>query len=248
MSETALFVTCLVDLHRPQVGLASLKLLQQAGLPAQVPKGQTCCGQPAFNSGDRDHAIAIAKQVIETFEPYGRVVVPSGSCGGMLKCHYPELLADDPDWAPRAEAFAAKVQELSECLDEAGLMLRLSREGKLVYHHSCASLREMEVQGQPKRLLGQIRHLEVCEPMERETCCGFGGTFSVKYPEISVRLADDKLDDILATGADTLTAADLGCLLHLAGRATRRGDRLKVFHLAEILADMADGPGLGEAG
>lgn len=246
MSDTALFVTCLVDLHRPQVGFASLKLLEQAGLPADVPEAQACCGQPAFNSGDRAHAAAIARQVIATFEPYQRVVVPSGSCAGMLKRHYPELLADDPEWAARAEAFAVKVQELTECLDKAGIELQLARQGKVAYHHSCASLREMEVQGQPLRLLGQIRGLEVTEATERETCCGFGGTFSVKYPEISVRLADDKLDDLEATGADLVAAADLGCLLHLAGRASHRGDKLKVFHLAEILADMADGPGIGE--
>ena len=246
MSDTALFVTCLVDMHRPQVGFASLKLLGDAGLKVDVPEAQACCGQPAFNSGDREHAVAIAKQVIATFEPYERIVVPSGSCGGMLKRHYPELLADDPAWASRAEAFGAKVQELSECLDQLGVNLHLAREGKVAYHHSCSSLREMEVQGQPKRLLGQVRGLEVVEPVERETCCGFGGTFSVKFPDISVRLADDKLDDIIATGADTLTAADLGCLLHLAGRASRRGDKLKVFHLSEILADMADGPGIGE--
>lgn len=247
MSNTALFVTCLVDLHRPQVGFASLKLLEHAGLPAEVPEAQACCGQPAFNSGDRAHAAAIARKVIETFEPYDRVVVPSGSCAGMLKRHYPELLADDPDWAARATAFAAKVQELSECLDQAGINLHLAHEGKVAYHHSCASLREMEVQGQPKRLLGQVRGLEVCEPAERETCCGFGGTFSVKYPEISVRLADDKLDDIKATGADMLVAGDMGCLLHLAGRASRRGEPLRVFHLAEVLADMLDAPGIGEA-
>jgi L-lactate dehydrogenase complex protein LldE len=235
-----------VDLQRPQVGFASLQLLDRAGLPAEVPDTQTCCGQPAYNSGDRVHAAAIARQVIATFEPYQRVVVPSGSCAGMLKRHYPELLADDPDWALRARAFAAKVQELSECLDAAGINLHLAREGRVVYHHSCAALREMEVQGQPLRLLGQIRGLQVCEPVERETCCGFGGAFSVKYPEISVRLADDKLDDILATGADILVAAELGCLLHLAGRASRRGEQLRVFHLAEVLADMIDGPGIGE--
>lgn len=246
--ETALFVTCLVDLYRPQVGFAALRLLEHAGLPADVPEAQTCCGQPAFNSGDRAHAQAIARRVIETFEPYRRVVVPSGSCGGMLRLHYPELLADDPEWAERARTFAAKVEELSECLDRAGLNLHIAWPGKVCYHHSCASLREMEVQGQPLRLLGQVRGLAVTEPEERETCCGFGGTFSVKYPEISVRLADDKLDDVKATGADLLVAADMGCLFHLAGRALRRGDNIRVFHLAEVLADMLDAPGIGEDG
>jgi L-lactate dehydrogenase complex protein LldE len=245
---TALFITCLVDLYRPQVGFASLQLLEHAGLPAAVPEAQTCCGQPAFNSGDRVHAQAIARQVIETFAPYQRVVVPSGSCAGMLRVHYPELLADDPDWAGRARDFAAKVEELAECLERAGINLHIAWPGKLCYHHSCAALREMEVQGQPLRLLGQVRGLEVCEPAEREACCGFGGTFSVKYPEISVRLADDKLDDVKATGAELLVAGDLGCLLHLAGRALRRGDQLRVFHLAEVLADQLDQPGLGEDG
>lgn len=246
--RTALFVTCLVDLHRPQVGFASLKLLAHAGLPAEVPEAQTCCGQPAFNSGDRATAQAIARQVISTFEVYDKIVVPSGSCAGMLHLHYPELLADDPDWAARAVAFAAKVEELSECLDKQGMQLHLAWPGKVCYHHSCASLREMQVQGQPIRLLGQVRGLDVCEPAERETCCGFGGAFSIKYPDISVRLADDKLNNIKATGAPLLVAGDMGCLLHLAGRALRRGDKLRVFHLAEVLADGLDQPGIGEDG
>lgn len=244
--HTALFVTCLVDLYRPQVGFASLKLLEHAGMPAEVPLAQTCCGQPAFNSGDRASAQAIARQVIEAFAPYDQVVVPSGSCAGMMRRHYPELLAHDAAWAGRARDFAAKVTELSECLVRAGVNLYIAWPGKACYHHSCAALREMEVQGQPLKLLHQVRGLTVTEPVERETCCGFGGAFSAKYPEISTRLADDKLDDIKASGADLLVAGDLGCLLHLAGRALRRGDNLRVFHLAEVLAEQLDQPGIGE--
>ncbi len=244
--DTALFVTCLVDLYRPQVGFASLQLLERAGMTAEAPPAQTCCGQPAFNGGDRAGAQAIAKQVIASFAEYAQVVVPSGSCAGMMRRHYPELLAHDPAWAARARDFAAKVVELSECLVQAGINLHMAWPGKVCFHHSCAVLREMEVQGQPLKLLAQVRGLEVTEPVDREACCGFGGVFSVKYPDIAIRLADDKLDDVKASGAELLVAGDLGCLLHLAGRASRRGDPLRVFHLAEVLADQLDQPGIGE--
>lgn len=250
MSEprpVALFLTCLVDAWRPSVGFAALKLIGEARVPVEVPRAQTCCGQPAFNNGDRRMAVKIARQVIETFSGFERVVVPSGSCAGMLKVHYPELFDEDPLWAPRARAFSAKVVELSDYLLETGVQIDARYRGTAAYHDSCSSLREMGVRDQPRRLLGQVEGLELRDLNDAETCCGFGGTFCIKYPEISTRLVSDKAADVLATGADTLLAGDLGCLLNITGRLRRQGSAIRVFHYAEVLADMTDGPGLGEA-
>jgi L-lactate dehydrogenase complex protein LldE len=250
-AAVALFLTCLVDAWRPSVGFAALKLIVAGGAgtgsSVEVPRAQTCCGQPAFNNGDRVLALKIARRVVETFAGFDRVVVPSGSCAGMLKVHYPELFGDDPLWAPRARAFAGKVVELSDYLLETGVEIDASYPGVAAYHDSCSSLREMAVREQPRRLLARVKGLELRDLGDAETCCGFGGTFCIKYPEISTRLVSDKVADVLATGADTLIAGDLGCLLNITGRLRRQGSELKVFHYAEILAGLADGPGLGEA-
>lgn len=248
----ALFVTCLVDAWRPTVAFAALKLLALTGRETEVPPAQTCCGQPAYNNGDRGLAERIARRVIDVFADYDRVVVPSGSCAGMLRCHYPDLFADDPLWAPRARAFAAKVTELSEYLIESGASFEARYPGKAAYHDSCSALRELAVREQPRRLLGHVEGLELVDLCEPETCCGFGGTFCVKYPEVSARLVSDKASDVIASGADTLLAGDLGCLLNIAGRLRRLGAQgggrpLRVYHYAEVLAGMTDGPGLGEA-
>ena len=243
----ALFVTCLVDAFRPNVGFAALRLLDSAGARSRVPLAQTCCGQPAFNNGDLDSARAIARQVIETFAAFDRVVVPSGSCAGMLKLHYPELFEQDPVWAPRARAFAGRVCELSQYLTEQGVEIAAAYPGVAAYHDSCSSLRELGVRAEPRALLQQVEGLEVRDLAEPEVCCGFGGTFCVKYPDISTRLVSDKAADVRATGADTLVAGDLGCLLNIAGRLQREGSDIRVFHYAEILADMTEGPGIGEA-
>ena len=242
----ALFVTCLVDAFRPSVGFAALRLLERSGAHVRVPQGQVCCGQPAYNNGDLDTARAIARQVIETFAGFERVVVPSGSCAGMLKLHYPELFADDPAWAPRARAFAGRVCELSQFLTECGLAVDASYHGVAAYHDSCSSLREMGVRAEPRALLAQVEGLAVKDLADPEVCCGFGGTFCVKYPDISTRLVSDKAADVRATGADTLLAADLGCLMNIAGRLQREGSDIRVFHYAEVLAGMTDGPGIGE--
>jgi L-lactate dehydrogenase complex protein LldE len=247
--SVALFVTCLVDFFRPSVGFAAVRLLQRAGCSVSVPAAQTCCGQPGFNNGDLDSARAIAKQVIRTFAPYRQVVVPSGSCGGMIRLHYPELFRDDPVWWERALDLSGRCRELLEFLTEVGFDPRatVSYPGRVAYHDSCSGLRELGLSTQPRRLLTRVADLELCELPERDNCCGFGGTFCVKYPEISRRMVDDKLDALEASGADTLLAGDLGCLLHIAGRARRRGLGVRVFHTAEVLAGMADGPGIGGA-
>lgn len=238
MPKVGLFVTCLVDLVRPQVGFAAVKLLEQAGCEVHVPAAQTCCGQPAWNAGDNRNAAAIARNVVEAFECFDYVVAPSGSCAGMLRRHYPEVLKDDPRYAARARALAQRSYELMSFLVRVrGVTSVAARCPKsFCYHDSCSSLREMGVRDEPRALLSSVEGLERHELSDPEICCGFGGLFSVKYPEISERMADDKLADAKATGASMLVGGDLGCLLHLAGRARRKGINLEVRDAAEILA------------
>lgn len=247
--RVGLFVTCLVDLVRPQVGFAAVKLLEQAGCEVIVPAQQTCCGQPAWNAGADAHAADIARQVVAAFEGFDYVVVPSGSCGGMLKKHYPEVLKDDPAYAPRARALAAKTHELMSFLVRVRGVKGVDAKcaGTICYHDFCSSLREMNMKAEPRQLLGSVAGLTLSEIKEPDICCGFGGLFSVKYPAISERMADDKIAGAEETGADTLVGPDLGCLLHLAGRMERQGKTMRVRHAAEILAGMADTPALGES-
>lgn len=243
-----LFVTCLADLVRPQVGFAAVKLLRDAGCEVVVPKGQTCCGQPAWNGGDKSNAAAIARQVIDTFEAFDYVVVPSGSCAGMIRVHYPACLKDDPAYAARAQALSAKTHELLSFLVRVLGITKIAAKcsAKVCYHSSCSSLREMGIKTEARQLLSSVEGLSLVELDNTEVCCGFGGLFSVKYPDISARMADDKIADAAATGADILTSVDLGCLLHLAGRMERDGKAMRVRHAAEILAGMSDTPALGE--
>ncbi|HVM86516.1 MAG TPA: (Fe-S)-binding protein [Candidatus Binatia bacterium] len=244
-----LFVTCLVDLFRPSVGFAAVKLIEQAGFIVAVPEAQTCCGQPAYNSGDRADAAAIARNTIAAFEDYDYVVAPSGSCGGMLRCHYPELLADDPAWASRAKALAARCYELTQFLVEVAKLegIDATLKARCTYHDSCSSLREMNVKAQPRSLLRQVKSLELAELAETEACCGFGGTFCVKFPDISNKMVERKTADIIASGADHLLAGDLGCLMNIAGKLQRQGSAIRVRHVAEVLAGMTDTPAIGEA-
>jgi L-lactate dehydrogenase complex protein LldE len=239
MPKVGLFATCLVDLVRPQVGFAAVKLLEQAGCEVQVPRAQTCCGQPAWNAGDNRNAAAIARNVVDAFEGFDYVVAPSGSCAGMLRRHSPDVLKDDPNYAERARALADRSHELMAFLVRVrGMAAVAARCPKsFCYHDSCSSLREMGVRDEPRALLSSVEGLERRELSDPEICCGFGGLFSVKYPEISERMADDNLADAKATGASMLVGGDLGCLLHLAGRAQRKGIVLEVRHAAEILAD-----------
>ncbi|MBT3170195.1 MAG: (Fe-S)-binding protein [Rhodospirillaceae bacterium] len=246
--KIGLFVTCLVDLYRPSVGFAAVKLLEDAGCVVVVPEAQTCCGQPAHNSGDRRNSRAIARQVIKVFEKFDAVVAPSGSCAGMIKQHYPALFGDDEKWRARAEALAGKTFELVSFLtDERDVKsVAANFEGSVTYHDSCAGLRELGVHDQPRKLLDSIAGLERKELDGDNVCCGFGGTFCVKYPDISTRMVSDKVANIAAAGADTLLAGDLGCLLNMAGRMTREGRAIEVRHVAEVLADMTDGPAIGQ--
>lgn len=247
--RVALFVTCLVDLMRPQVGFAAVKLLEDAGCQVEVPSVQTCCGQPAWNAGADGHAADIARRVIDAFEPFDYVVVPSGSCAGMIALHYPEALSADTAYAKRASALAAKTYELISFLVRVRAFENVEARcgAKACYHDSCSSLREMGVSEEPRRLLSRVDGLALYELKDPQVCCGFGGLFSVKYPEISERIADDKIADAEASGADLLLGGDLGCLLHLSGRIVREGKSLRARHVAEVLAGMTDGPAIGES-
>jgi L-lactate dehydrogenase complex protein LldE len=245
-----LFVTCLVDLFRPSVGFAAVKLLEEAGCRVVVPATQTCCGQPAYNSGDRRDARAVAALVIDAFEGFDNVVVPSGSCGGMIAHHFPALFDDDPAMRRRAEALASRTHELMSFLVDVLGVLQVDARCNAVatYHDSCSGLRELGVKAQPRALLGGVAGLKLVEMVNPEVCCGFGGTFCVKYPEISTKMVDDKIANVEASGAGMLLGGDLGCLLNIAGRMRRRGLPIRVMHTAELLAGMADEPAIGEPG
>ena len=248
--RVGLFVTCLVDIYRPTVGFAAIRLLERAGCQVEVPRAQTCCGQPAYNSGDRVTTREMARGILDAFGGFDYVVVPSGSCGGMLREHLPHLFDDDPNLKARADALGAKTHELVSFLtDIMGVaMVDAAYAGTATYHDSCSGLRELGVKAQPRRLLATVDGLTLTEMAEPEVCCGFGGTFCVKYPAISTRMVTDKTRDIVATGADTLLAGDLGCLLNMAGRLKREGSAVKVRHVAELLAGMTEQvPPIGEA-
>jgi L-lactate dehydrogenase complex protein LldE len=240
--RVALFVTCLVDLFRPAVGFAVVKLLEAAGCRVEVPQAQTCCGQPAYNSGDRHGAKAIATQLVEAFAGYDYIVAPSGSCAGMLRQHYPLLFADEPALLPAARRLAARSWELVSFLvdvrDMRSVAARWPR--RTTYHDGCSGLRELGVKEQPRRLLATVSGLRLCELPGAEICCGFGGTFAVKYPAISEKMVGDKAVDIIATGAEAVLAGELGCLLNIAGKLYRDGRRIEVRHIAEVLADMTE--------
>lgn len=246
--RVGLFVTCLVDLYRPSVGFAAIQLLEQAGCQVEVPRAQTCCGQPAYNSGDRTTARDLAIGLLDAFGGYDYVVAPSGSCAGMLKAHLPHLFDDDPNLRAKADRMAERTYELTGFLvDVLGFTPSkgANRGGIFTYHDSCAGLRELGVKDQPRRLLAAVG-ATVTEMAEPEICCGFGGTFCVKYPEISGRMVTDKVRDIGATHAETVLAGDMGCLLNIAGRLRREGLRVDARHVAEVLVEGGmDGPPIG---
>jgi L-lactate dehydrogenase complex protein LldE len=246
--RVALFVTCLVDLMRPSVGFAAVKLLEDAGCRVEVPV-QTCCGQPAYNSGDRGTTRDLAERMIEAFRGYDYVVAPSGSCAGMIRAHYPELFADDPNWLPKANALGARTYELTSFLvDVLGVSeVDAAFDGVVTYHDACSGLRELGVKAQPRKLLRSVAGLELVELEDADVCCGFGGTFAVKYADISTAIVSEKTSKIAASGAGTVLAGDLGCLMNMAGRLSREGRALAVRHVAEVLAGMTDEPPIGVA-
>ncbi|MEK0084505.1 (Fe-S)-binding protein [Benzoatithermus flavus] len=247
--RVALFVTCLVDLFRPAVGFAAVDLLEAAGCTVEVPAAQTCCGQPAFNSGDRATSEALARRLIEAFAGYDYVVAPSGSCAGMLRRHLPELFDGEPELRRRAEDLASRSYELVSFLVNVMGMERVAvrLDAVATYHDGCSGLRELGIKREPRRLLATVEGLKLVEMADGEVCCGFGGTFCVKYPAISTRMVSDKAAAIAATGAELVLAGDMGCLLNIAGRLKRTGSSVKARHVAEVLAGAVTTPAIGEA-
>jgi len=237
--RVGLFVTCLVDLMRPRIGFSALKLLEAAGCEVVVPATQTCCGQPAYNSGDRAGALSLAKKVLAEFGDCDYLVAPSGSCAGMIRSHYADLAKDEPGLAPRMAQLSAKTYELTDFLASVVKLERVPGkfEGSITYHDSCAGLRELGVKRQPRALLAKMPGVRLTEMPGAEECCGFGGAFSVKFGEISAAIAEKKCDAIRATRVDAVVLGDLGCMLNIEGKLRRMGDETtRVLHVAELLA------------
>jgi len=246
--RVGLAVTCLVDLFRPRVGFAAVSLLEAAGCSVAVPPGQTCCGQPAQNAGRAADAADLARRALNLYAGFDAVVVPSGSCAGTMRRHYPGFFALGRDDRLRAQNLARRTYELTEFLALRGVDVSATFDGAVTLHDSCSCQRDMGLRDEPRRMLSGVSGLELCEIADGEECCGFGGAFAVKNPDISLNMAASKLDAAEATNAGTVLAADLGCLLHLAGAARRDGRSLRFFHIAEVLAgvDCTAGTGIGE--
>jgi len=240
----ALYVTCLVDLMRPSVGFAALRLLEATGAEVFVPEGQTCCGQPAWSAGNRPLAIDLAKKAIAELEAYDYVVIPSGSCADQVRNVYPQLFSGEPLWGPRARALAERTFELTSFLADVAKTAFVAPDfaGSVTYHDSCKGLRGLGIKRQPRELLLKVRGLSLKELPDCEECCGFGGAFSVKFGEISTQIVDRKCDAIAAAGAEAVVGGDLGCLINIEGRLRRRGDETtRVLHIAEVLAGGGEG-------
>jgi L-lactate dehydrogenase complex protein LldE len=236
--KVSLFVTCLVDQLWTSVGVSSVEVLRRVGCEVEFDKRQTCCAQPAFNTGYLDEARPVARRFIEIFEESkaDAIVSPSGSCTAMVH-HYRQLFAGDPEWLPRAQAVAAKTHELSSFLvrvlkvEDVGA----SWQGRLTWHDACHGLRDLNLKTEPRTLIRNVRGAEFVELEQSDACCGFGGTFSVKYPEISVAILDQKIDAIERAGVQAVVSGDASCLMQIGGRLSRKGSKVKVMHLAELL-------------
>ncbi len=241
--RVGLFVTCLVDLMRPSIGFAAIRLLEAAGCEVHVPAAQTCCGQPGYNAGDRAPARALAAKLLDEFADCEYVVAPSGSCAGMIRTHYPDLFRDDAYLAGRVERLCARTYELTDFLvGVCGLAaVPGTFAGTVTYHDACSGLRELGVKRQPRALLATMPGLELREMADCEQCCGFGGTFAVKFGDVSAAIAERKCAAIEASGAQAVVLGDLGCMLNIEGRLRRRGNEtVKVLHVAEVLAGTAE--------
>ena len=236
--RVSLFITCIVDQLWSSIGVSTVEVLRKVGCEVQFDERQTCCGQPAFNTGYRSEARKLAKRFIETFEDDEAefIVSPSGSCTAMVQ-HFAELFANEPDWRRRAQALAERTYELSSFLirvlnvDDVGA----SWTGRLTWHDACHGLRDLNLKSEPRRLISKVRGAQFVELRDAESCCGFGGTFSVKYPEISVAILDQKIDAIEQANVQAVVAADASCLMQIGGRLSRKGSKVRVMHLAELL-------------
>jgi len=238
--KVSLFVTCIVDMIYPNTGMAVVDVLERLGISVDFPEGQTCCGQMGFNAGYRDEAKAVAKHFIETFEASEVIVAPSGSCVSMVRHFYPELFADDPVWRDRMDAIVAKTWELSEFLvDGLGITdvgTKLTQPVKVAIHDACHGLRMMGLQKQPRALLQQVGNLEVVDLVGADQCCGFGGLFAIKMPDVSGAMLNDKMTNIDAAAADLIVTCDASCLTQMNGGLSRNRSAKRVVHIAEVLA------------
>ena len=234
-----LFIQCLVDGIYPEAGEAMVKIFRKLGIDLICPTTQTCCGQPAFNAGYRREAGIAAKRFIDIFEAAEVIVCPSGSCVTMVRHHYPQLFDDDDPWLRRAKQVAAKIYELTEYLvDVLGVEdLSARYDGKITYHDSCHLLRNLRIQSQPRKLLSKVSGAKFIEMYDADRCCGFGGSFAVKYADISSAMVTDKVNNIIASGADTVVGCDMGCLMNIQGMLNRMGSDIKIMHIAQILAE-----------
>ncbi len=233
-----LFIQCLVDGIYPEVGEAMVRIFHKLGIDLICPPQQTCCGQPAFNAGYRREARVAAKRFINIFESADTIVCPSGSCVTMVRHHYPQLFEKDALWLQRSRKVAAKTFELTEYLvDILGVDdLGANYDGRITYHDSCHLLRNLRVHEQPRKLLSKVSGAEFIEMHDSDRCCGFGGSFSVKYADISEAMVADKVNNIIASGADTVVGCDMGCLMNIEGILSRKGSAIKTMHIAQILA------------
>ena len=236
--RVAFFITCICDQFFPQVGESAVKVLRRLGVEVTFNPGQTCCGQPAFNTGYRDEARAVATRVLDMYQNAEYVVAPSGSCTSMVRVFYPELFAGDPKRLRQAEDLKTRFFEFSEFLVK---VLKVEDVGasfahRIAYHDSCHLLRELGIEQEPRKLLRAVHGIELVEMKDNQSCCGFGGTFSVKFPEVSVAMGEDKLRAASDAGAEMIVANDSSCLMHLAALIHRQGLSLKTMHLAEVLA------------
>lgn len=233
--RVAVFASCIADLAAPGPARATVQILESMGCRVELPRTGTCCGQPALNSGFPDEARRLMRRWVETFEPYDSVVSPSGSCTATVHHHYPRVL--EGSWADRARAVIGRTYEITQFVAAYGTDLQLRLDATVTYHDSCHMLRSLGEKAAPREMLSRIDGVRVVEMPNSEQCCGFGGTFSTKFPEVSVALADGKLADARATDAGYLVSADPGCLLHLAARAGASGAAVRTRHVAELIRD-----------
>ena len=237
--KVSLFVTCLVDQMWTSIGVSSVEVLRRVGCEVEFDKRQTCCAQPAFNTGYREEARQVARRLISIFEESDAdvIVSPSGSCTAMVH-HYAELFADDPAWLERAKTVAAKTHELSSFLIRVLKVENVgaSWNGRLTWHDACHGLRDLNIKSEPRTLIRNVRGAEFVELEHADACCGFGGTFSVKYPEISVAILDQKIEAIERAGVQAVVSGDASCLMQIGGRLSRKGSKVRAMHLAELLA------------
>lgn len=236
--RVALFITCLADQFFPQVGESAVEVLRRLGVDVVFNPAQTCCGQPAFNTGYRDEARAVAGRMLDLFDDADYVVAPSGSCTTMVRVFYPELFAEDAARLAKVERLRGRLFEFSEFLVKVLKVedVGASFHGRVTYHDSCHLLRELGIESEPRKLIRAVRGIDFVEMQDYRLCCGFGGTFSVKFPEVSVAMGEDKLRAATEARAEYLVANDSGCLMHLAGVIHRQGLPVRTMHLAELLA------------